>query len=159
MRDIKKVISLIKGLALLNLWFRERDGGFIRANDDDIKTGFELWNKISESMDHGLSPYVYGIYTKVIVPLWTEKSPEWAGFANDDDRRVSISRKEILNRHMKVYGRPLNQIYLRQHILPQLEASGLIMQEKNPNNLREMLVVPLDAEDGVSGDMVSGDVG
>ena len=152
-RDIKKIMSLIKGLALLNLWFRKREGGYIWATDADITEAFNLWSVISQGQDYGLPPYVYTIYTKIIVPLWNEQSEN--EFFKGDESKRGISRKEILNRHAQVYKRSLSPLYLRQHILPQIEACGLIMQEKNPNNLREMLVVPLDLEPDSESEAVS----
>jgi len=135
-RDIKKIISLIKGLALLNLWFRKREGSYIFANDEDIKNGFNLWSKISFGQDYGLPPYVMEIYTKIILRLWNES--ESMGI------KEPVSRKNILDLHYKIYHRPLGITYLRQHILPQLEEVGLITQERSTNDSREMVVIPLE---------------
>src|SRR3989344_9269946 len=41
-RDIKRLISIIKSLALLNLWWRERSGTTISANEEDITEGFRI---------------------------------------------------------------------------------------------------------------------
>ena len=81
--------------------------------------------------------------------MWNE--PEKDGFGDycspDDkpkDRKTGISRREILNKHYVIYGRPLSSLYLRQNILPQLEQAGLIAQEKSLSDGREMLVIPLE---------------
>ena len=56
-RDIARLISLIQGHALLNLWSRERDGeSNVIASEEDIELGFRLWNKVSESQELGLVP-------------------------------------------------------------------------------------------------------
>ena len=36
-RDIKRLLALIKSFALLNVWWRERDGSTITANEEDIR--------------------------------------------------------------------------------------------------------------------------
>lgn len=146
-RDIKKIISLIKGFSLLNVWFRKREGGYIWATEKDITDAFELWNKISYGQDYGLAPYVFEIYTNIILALWNEPSEEYGDLSTPDDKKYSVTRKEILNRHFKIYGRPLSLIYLRQHILPQLEGVGLIIQERNTKgDSREMVVIPVETE-------------
>jgi len=55
-RDIKKVICLIKGFAILNLWFREREGDYIYATEDDVLEAFKLWDAIALGQEHGLAP-------------------------------------------------------------------------------------------------------
>jgi hypothetical protein len=142
-RDIKKIISIIKGLTLLNLWFRKREGSYVYANDEDIKEGFRLWSEISFGQDYGLPPYVMEIYTKIILNLWDESS------VISEDNKQPVTRKQILDRHYQVYHRPLGMNYLRQHILPQLEEVGLIMQERSSVNGREMVVIPLETDFGV----------
>jgi hypothetical protein len=145
-RDIKKIISLIKGFSLLNVWFRKRQDNYIWATENDIRDAFMLWNKISYGQDYGLAPYVFEIYTKIILPLWEEPSDRFGNLSSDTDRKHGISRKEILDRHFKIYGRPLSLVYLRQHILPQLEQVGLIMQERSMDDKREMVVIPLETK-------------
>jgi len=73
-RDIGRIIGLAKAFAIFNLWFRERNGGTIIANDDDVEAAFKLWDMISQSQEYNLPPYIYGIYQDVIVPLWKEKN-------------------------------------------------------------------------------------
>lgn len=143
-RDVKKVICLIKGFALFNLWFRKREENYIFATEDDIHDAFALWDSISLGQDYGLAPYIYALYTEIIIPLWKEleKDKSLDRFTGD-----GIERKDILKKHSEVYGRPLSMIYLRQHILPQLEQAGLIAQEKSTNDGRHMVVFPLEIEE------------
>ncbi|MEX1027480.1 MAG: hypothetical protein WD049_05670, partial [Candidatus Paceibacterota bacterium] len=146
-RDIKKVICLIKGFALFNLWFREREGNCILATEEDTRAGFELWNSISLGQEHGLAPYVYSIYTDIIIPLWNEHlqraKTQMNVFADD-----GIERQAILKKHTEIHGRSLNITYLRQNILPQLEQAGLIVQERSTHDGRRMVVFPLELEEG-----------
>ncbi|MBU6427254.1 toprim domain-containing protein [Patescibacteria group bacterium] len=143
-RDIKKVICLIKGFSLFNLWFRKRDGDYIYATEEDITEAYKLWDSISIGQDYGLAPYIFKLYTDIIIPLWKEKIN-----SKDLDNNFpssGIKRQEILKKHNETYGRPLSMIYLRQHILPQLEQAGLIAQEKSNDDGRQMVVFPLELE-------------
>jgi hypothetical protein len=54
---LKRSFRLFKAFALLNMWFRKRDGKFVFANDD-INAGFELWDSIAQGQDYGLPPYI-----------------------------------------------------------------------------------------------------
>jgi DNA primase len=159
-RDIKKIITIIKGFTLLNVWFRNREGAYAIATEQDILNGFKLWEAISVGQDYGLAPYVYEIYTKIILPLWNEPSDEWGSFSTSKDKKKYVTRKEVLTRHFKIYGRPLSMSYLRSQILPQLEQVGLILQEKGGEDHREMVIIPVETEvEDVGGDIVPEPVG
>ncbi len=138
-RDVVKVIGLIKGLSLLNLWLRERDGNCIIASDNDIETAFELWNKISVGQDYGLSAYTYNIYKKIILPLWEEKK-------NKEGPEKEITRMDVIKKHVKIFGTQISPSTLRQQILPQLEASSLIMQEYTFSHPREKVIFLVESE-------------
>ena len=47
-----------------------------------------------------------------------------------------------MQKHYQVYGRPVADWQLRQQILPMLETAGLIIQEKDPNDKRKLLIYP-----------------
>jgi hypothetical protein len=139
-RDVKKVIGLIKGLALMNVWFRERDGGYIWANENDINEAFKLWQKISTGQDYGIPAYIYDIYVKIILPVWFENTKK------DFPSSVHVTRKEIIKKYNSVYNRHLSMYNLRLQILPQLEAVGLLIQERSNTDSREMVVIPQETE-------------
>jgi len=150
-RDIKKIIYLIKSFTLLNLWFRKKEDRYLWATEEDIKNAFKLWNQISYGQDYGLAPYIFEIYTKIVLAIWNEpERDDLKDFPSasdkDEERKTGISRREILNKHYIIYGRPLSSLYLRQNILPQLEQAGLIAQEKSLSDGREMLVIPLEID-------------
>src|SRR3989344_741703 len=128
-RDIARVISLIKVLALLNLWFRERDGEAIIANDEDIKEAFKIWGAISESQELNLPPYVLNLYKDVILEAYSAV-------------KGGLNRQEIMKKHFEVYGRFLPDWQLRQWIIPTLETSGLITQEPDELDRRKILIYP-----------------
>lgn len=147
-RDVKRLLSLIKSFALLNVWWRERDGSTITANKDDIDEAFELWDKISVSQELNLPPYVYNLHNEVILKAWEEKdvfeNGEIDGMFDEDRKRIGVSRQEVLDKHFDIYGRPLNSNQLRQQILPMLEQAGLIVQEKDKDDARKMLIFPTE---------------
>lgn len=136
-RDIGRVISLIKVFALLNLWFREREGSSVIVSDDDIEEGFKLYDAISESQELNLPPYVYDLYKQVIVPTYQDKNPGGVEIG-----ALGISRQELIQRHYKIYGRFIPLWQLRQEIIPMLETAGLITQEPDPLNKRVLLIYP-----------------
>lgn len=136
-RDIGRLISLIKMFALLNLWFRDRKDNIIIANADDIKEAVQIWDKISESQEYNLPPFVYDLFREVILTAWQDKNKGNAG-----DIKVGISRMDIFKKHYEVYGRPIPDWLLRQQIIPMLETTGLINQEADPNDKRKVLIYP-----------------
>lgn len=140
-RDIKRLLSLVKSFALLNLWWRERNGSTVTANDEDIEQAFKLWEKISVSQELNLPPFIYDIYTQIIIPAYKEKN-EFESQVFDETPKYGITRQDILEKHYKVYGRMLDAQQLRQQIIPVLETSGLIYQEQDPNDKRKILISP-----------------
>lgn len=141
-RDIKRLTSLIKLFALINLWWRERNGTTITANDDDIEQAFRTWDVISASQELNLPPYIYNLYQEIILRAWNEKNNNRSeGFA-EITGALGLSRQELLQRHFEVYGRMLDTNQLRQQILPMLETAGLIVQEQDPSDKRKILIYP-----------------
>lgn len=142
-RDIKHLASLIKSFALVNLWWRERSGTTITANEDDIEQAFKIWDAISVSQELNLPPYIYNLYQEVILKAWNDKNSNGnEGFAEVTAGALGLSRQELLQRHFEVYGRMLDTNQLRQQILPMLETAGLIVQEADPDDKRKMLIYP-----------------
>lgn len=135
-RDIERLISLIQGLTLLNLWYRERDEeNNIYANDDDIENAFKIFNEVAESQELGIPPYTYKVYLEVIKPLWNEVNKDV-----DPNNPIGLSRKEILKKYYEVYGRYISERYLKNEIIPALENAGLIYLDKDPMDKRKVLV-------------------
>jgi len=141
-RDIGRLIALVKAFALLNLWFRERHGDSIAANDSDIEAAFAVWDTICESQELGLPPYIYQLYREVILPAYRDKNSSRAEGFEDVTGKLGLSRAEIVQKHFEVYGRFVPDWQLRQQILPMLETAGLIIQEADPNDKRKKLIYP-----------------
>ncbi len=145
-RDSKRLIALVKVIALLNLWWRNPEGHTITANDQDIEAAFLLWEKISASNELNLPPYIYNLYFEVIVPVWLEKKQNAVTDTSEDDSKttpVGVTRQEISQKHYAVYGRILDGNQLRQQIIPMLETTGVIAQEDDSKDQRRKLIVPL----------------
>ena len=138
-RDIGRIISLIKAFALLNLWFREKSDAAIIANDADVESAFAIWNTISESQEFNLPPYIYQLYREVILPAWEKKN---ITSADGEENKLGLTRREVTQKHLYVYGRVLADWSLRQQIIPMLENAGLIQQEPDPYDRRKMLLYP-----------------
>lgn len=136
-RDIGRIISIIKVSALLNLWYREREGLTLIANQEDIEQAFLMWDLIWESQELNLPPYVYDLYKDVIVSAFNNKNSELGSGV-----KLGLTRQEILQKHFEVYGRFLPDWQLRQHIIPMLETSGLITQDADQNDKRKILIYP-----------------
>jgi len=128
-RDVSRLISLIQGHALLDLWNRERDGERnVIASEEDIELGFKLWNNVSESQELGLVPYIHELFKEIIKPLAKERNYE------------GLQRRDIISKHYEVYGRPLPDWLLRREVLPALESCGLIYEETDQNDRRRTLI-------------------
>lgn len=141
-RDVKRLLSIIKSITLLNIWSRKREGNTLIASEYDIDSGFELWNKISLCQELQIPPYIYELYERVIMPLWNEPQTDEFGDPVPSDKRLGISRREISMKHYQIYGRPVDELKLRQSILPTLEIAGLIYQEPDPNDRKRILTYP-----------------
>jgi len=137
-RDIGRIISIIKLFALLNVWFREKKDSVVIANEDDIKDAFKIWDVISESQEHNLSPFVFQVFKEIIMPAWNDKNQNATRFGI----QLGITRREISQKHFQIYGRALADWLLRMQIIPMLENAGLIAQEADENDKRKMLIYP-----------------
>ena len=130
MRDADHLMNLIKAATLLNVWHRQRPDGLIVAKQSDIDQVFELWGKLIESQDMNVPPAVMAIYKMYIMPAFAEKllNPE---FTEDMEKRLmGLSTEELSFYYFRNEGTPLNAELMRKQILPQLQASGVIVRQK-----------------------------
>lgn len=151
-RDNKKIIGLVKALALLNNHNRERTGDTIFASTEDINIAFSLWESIYESQELGVSPYLADIYKKVIIPEYEAQKNAW----NPDWKHnlfQGIDRASICRKYKEVFDIDISAWKLRQEILFSLQSSGLIEQVEDEKNRRNKLVKPIFR------DMVESEVG
>lgn len=150
-RDVKRFMSIVKAFALLNLWWRDRDGSTITANDEDIRNALLLWNKVSVSQELNISPHLYELYVKIIVPIYWQLNKPTAN-QSPTSSPVGLTRQQILDKHFRVFGRPLDTQQLRQQILPILEGAGLIYQEPDKEDRRRILIYPINHSQGETGE-------
>ena len=136
-RDIKRLISLVKGFALLNLWWRKRIGNTIIANKEDVEEAFKLWDEISVAQELNIPPYIHSIFTKVIMPAFNEKN-------TDKTEIQGITRGEIMKKHYEVFETRISLDVLRFDIIPTLYSAGLITKEKDKKDARVELIVVVD---------------
>ena len=123
-RDVERLFSIIRSIAILNCWTRERNGGIIYASEKDISDGIEIWNSISEAQEVGVPPYILRVYQEIIQP-----------YANNGIRKI-----DIMSKHYKLYGRPLSKTVLEKQIIPTLESVGLISEEKDKTDGKTKLI-------------------
>ncbi|MCP6718962.1 MAG: hypothetical protein KJI71_01845 [Patescibacteria group bacterium] len=145
-RDIARFISLIKAFALLNLWFRKREGSVIETTDEDIAETLRVWEIISESQEFNIPPYVYNLYNDIIVSAWKAKNDGRGEDFEEVTGQLGLERQEIMNYHLKIYGQFLDDWKLRQWIMPMLKSAGLIREEQHPKDKRKTWVFPAIAE-------------
>lgn len=145
-RDIKRLVSLIKAFALLNLWHREFEGVNIVADRTDIDEAFAIWKDISITQELNIPPYVYRLYTDVILEAHKQKNNARNQDIADVTGPLGISRQELLKKHYEIYGRMIDPMVLRQQILPMLNQAGLITEEQDPNDKRNKLICPIIAQ-------------
>jgi hypothetical protein len=125
---------LAQTLALLNLWDRKRDEeGNVYVNEEDIGNAFSIFEKIAESQELGIPPFVYNFFKEVIEPLWKEVN-------SNSENQIGLTRKQIIAKYYEVYGRAIQDWVLRQEILPALECAGLIFEDVDPNDKRRKLI-------------------
>jgi hypothetical protein len=141
-RDIGRIISLAKAFALLNLWYRDRDGATIVVNEQDVEEAFKIWDVLSESQEYNLPPYVYDLHREVILPAFEEKNQGRSEDSEEITGPLGLTRREVLRKHQESYGRVLPEWQLRMQIIPMLENAGLITQEPDPSDRRRMLIYP-----------------
>jgi hypothetical protein len=142
-RDIKRLVAIIKGFALFNIWHRNYEGTNILAHRTDIEEAFNIWDRISITQELNIPPYVYGLYEDVILAVYNEKNDGRNEDMVDITGTIGVSRQEVQSKHYAIYGRMLDSIVLRQQILPMLSQAGLISEERDPSDKRNKLIYPL----------------
>lgn len=132
MRDINHLIQLIKAIALLNVWHRTKADGTILATRSDIDQAFDIWKVFSDSQELNLPPMVMEFYRDIIVPAYIHKfesSPDQIQLAMKHEE-IGLTQQELNGYHIDVKEKPMNGEQVRKQVLPQLESSGVITQEK-----------------------------
>ena len=125
-RDFTHLQQLIKVIALLNLWHRKHSDGSLVANQSDIDQAFELWEQLAQSQNLGIPPTAIHFYKTYILPVFYDLV---AAHPKIDPYSLGVSREQLSREYLHLEKTTLPETYLRKEILPQLEASGLIIQQ------------------------------
>ena len=141
MREIGKVTSLAKAVALINAPHRMVNGK-ITVSRDDIDQAVDLWGSICESMVYGVPPQVFDFYKKVVIPAWLRKNK---GICP----AKGVSNIELRAEHFRQMGCFPDTESIRRKWVPMLRDAGFIRCEKlrkeqGGDDGRELLVTPLD---------------
>lgn len=135
-RDAKQFIAFIKMHALLNAMHRERSGNDIIAKEQDVQAGLKIWGYLGRSQFYGVPPQTLDFYDQYIVPAFRLKN-------SSDKTANGISPRELGLYYQKMTGEILNQDILRKQHIPVLQDVGLISYEKDNDDRRQRLIVPL----------------
>jgi hypothetical protein len=129
-RDISRLLSIIKGHALLNYMHRKRVQDSIIANLEDVEAGFSLYSSISEANELGLSPELFNVYRKLKPHIQNSEN--------------GITRKEF----QKLYFQEFHKTIGREsvgNVLKAWENVGLIVEQPDPIDKRFLRYVCADS--------------
>ena len=118
LRDISRLLALIKANALLNYMHRERHDDNIIVNMEDVNSGFNLYQTVSEANELGLSPELFEIYK-------TLKENDAEGYTINEFQKF----------YMATFHKPLGYEKARR-ILKTLTSAGLLTPQPDENDKR-----------------------
>ena len=125
-RDLDRLLSLIKSRALLNFALREQESSHrIIATFEDVEEVTAIYDEVARANEMGLAPQALSIFEKI--------------FCNFPS---GIDRHGILSEYFKEFHRSLSPKRLEKEILPALESSGLVSEEADPSDKRRSIFYP-----------------
>jgi hypothetical protein len=89
----------------------------------------KVWNEIGKYQEIGVMPFAIEVYYKVILPLYKDG--------------LVLTKKAIMKGIKERFSASIQLWYLEQQVLPTLESGGFISIEKNPQDRRQIIVIPL----------------
>ncbi|MEM5777398.1 MAG: hypothetical protein QXJ06_03030 [Candidatus Aenigmatarchaeota archaeon] len=128
LRDVERIVSLIKSLALWNFNNRRFEGGRLYVSKTDIDQVIELWSKISAAQETGLPPFALAIFEKIIKPYL------------ETHNNSGLTRGELSKMIFQQFNYSMSDFYLRRVLIPSLENAGLIIQKRHPDDKRKLLI-------------------
>lgn len=129
LRNFKKFSILAECFAALN-WVLDRvKEGVLYVKMEDIMEAKKLWAEIGKYQEVGVMPFAVDVYYKVILELHNQGH--------------TLTKKVLMGGIREKMGTSIQPLYLEQQILPALEAGGVISIEKNPQDKRQIIVIPL----------------
>jgi len=129
MRNIKKLLALAECFAGLNYIFDRVLGETLVVKREDVLEAVRLWKEIGKYQEIGIISFALEVYHKVILPLFKDG--------------LVLTKKVIMKGIKEKFSASIQLWYLEQQILPALESGGFISIEKNPQDRRQIIIIPL----------------
>jgi hypothetical protein len=129
MRNIKKFMALCECLAGLNYIFDRIEGDTLLVRKEDVLEADKLWKEIGKYQEIGVMPFALEVYYKVILPLHKDG--------------LVLTKKVIMKGIKERFSASIQLWYLEQQVLPALESCGFVSIEKNPQDRRQIIIIPL----------------
>jgi hypothetical protein len=134
MRDISRLLGIIKGYAILNFKQHQKINDYLIATEEDIQEGFRLYYAVSVPNELGLSPELWDIFQKA--KTFIESKVELKTKAIDDEEieykiNIGICRKDLQQWYYKTYHKVLGRDRATD-MLKIWETVGLIVEQPNP---------------------------
>jgi hypothetical protein len=124
-RDLSRLIALIKSHALLNFPHREREGETIKANMEDVEAAFKIFKPITVANELGVSPWLFEIYQMI---------------ASNTEEGLTITDFQGLyyqNYHQTIGWKKAYSL------LKTLTSTGLLTEEPHPEDRRKLIFHPM----------------
>ena len=142
-REISHFISLVKGMALINAPHRMKDGKVIATNKD-VDEAMKIWSVLSKSMVYGISPQAFGFYEDYVWGTYVEKCK------TSTVPVKGVTYDEIRKRYYEQTGSYPNMDNIRHQYIPALKCAALLSCDKDEEDRRQVLIVPLvDPDSGM----------
>ncbi|EMR73192.1 hypothetical protein MCGE09_00029 [Thaumarchaeota archaeon SCGC AB-539-E09] len=125
-RDLPRLIALCKAFALFHYNRREMtENRDLIATNEDVLNGYELYSKIGESNEMGLSPQTYELYKEKIEPVL--------------DAGGYMTRRELSRLYFQKYKTRLGE-KTRSKMISLLCETGLAVEELHPEDKRQKVI-------------------
>jgi hypothetical protein len=121
LRDVSRLLGLIKAHALLNLWHRERLGDTIIANMEDVEAGFKLYETIAEANELGLAPELLEVYKAI----------------EEDGKEDGYTIAEFQKLYLQAFHKPIGYDKARK-MLANLASAGLLTEDVDSKDKRRV---------------------
>jgi len=121
LRDVSRLLGLIKAHALLNLWHRERQGDTIIVNAEDVEAGFKLYEVIAEANELGLAPELLEVYKAI----------------EEDGKEDGYTIAEFQRLYLQVFHKPIGYDKARK-MLANLASVGLLTEDVDSKDKRRV---------------------
>jgi hypothetical protein len=129
MRNIKKFMALCECFSALNYVFDRLVDNTLLVKKEDVVEAVKLWKEIGKYQEIGIMPFALDVYYQVILPLYKEG--------------LTLTKKAIMKGIKEKFSASIQLWYLEQQVLPALESGGFISIEKNPQDKRQIILIPL----------------